>query len=197
LNLKNSQFIEQFFLDLKNVINAISKEDIDQIIEILFDAWKNDKQVFVMGNGGSASTATHFAADLAKTTMVKGKKRFRAFALTDNVPLMSAWINDYGFDMLFQGQLENMLNKGDVLVGFSVHGGKPNVSSNLNKAYDYATRRKAKTIGFAGFDGGYMKKKCTATIVVPANSTPLVEAMHVVLHHLIIFRLKEKIAAYR
>lgn len=196
--MTNIEFIEKYFSEMSDIIKKISKDDISKVIDILFDAWKNDKKIYTMGNGGSASTATHFAADLAKTSIVEGKKRFKVIGLTDNIPLMSAWINDNGFENLFTGQLENFIEPDDVLVGFSVHGGSGSGnaglwSQNLLKAMKFAKDKGARAVGFSGFDGGMFKKICDACIVVPTNSTPQVESFHVVLHHLIIFRLIEKI----
>lgn len=193
--MENLNFIDKYFGEMHGIIKNIPKEDIDKAIEILFEAWKDGKQIFTMGNGGSASTATHLAADLSKTTIVEGKKRFRAFGLTDNTPLVSAWTNDHGFEEIFRGQLENAVQPGDVVIGISVHGGS-GWSANLIKAIEYAKSRNAKTIGLAGFDGGIMKNICDACIVVPIESTPHVESFHVVLQHLIVFCLKEKIGNY-
>lgn len=199
--MKNEQQIEQYFEEIKKIADTISREDIDRAIEILFDAWKNGDQVFFCGNGGSAGTATHFMCDLFKVTIVKDKKRFKAFCLNDNIPLMTALINDEGFDDLFIEQLKNLYRAGDVLVCLSVHGGsgkdKASLwSQNLLKAMDYVKKNGGKTIGFSGFDGGAMKDVADVCVVVPFNATPHVEAFHVVLQHLIAFRLKEKIAEY-
>jgi D-sedoheptulose 7-phosphate isomerase len=199
--MKNKQQIEQYLREIKEISDNISREDIDEAIELLFDAWKNDNQVFICGNGGSAGTATHFMCDLFKVTIVEGKKRFRAICLNDNIPLMTALINDNGFDNLFIEQLKNLFRKGDVLICLSVHGGSGKDkaglwSQNLMKAIDYVKKHGGKTIGFSGFDGGAMKEAADVCVVVPFNSTPHVEAFHVVLQHLIAFRLKEKIKEY-
>ena len=196
--MKNEKQIKQYFDEIKDICDNISKEDIDKAIELLFNAWKNGNQVFFCGNGGSAGTATHFMCDLFKVTIVKNKKRFKAFSLNDNIPLMTALINDDGWDNLYIEQLKNLYQKGDVLVCLSVHGGSGKDkaeawSQNLLKAMDYVNKNGGKTIGFAGFDGGAMKKLATACVVVPFDATPHVEAFHVVLQHLIAFRLKEKI----
>lgn len=196
------EFINKYFDEIKEITDSIDRSEVDRIIEALFKAWKNGSKIFTMGNGGSASTATHFAADLSKTTMSKGKKRFKAICLNDNIPLMSAWINDEGWSNLYSGQLENLFEKGDVLMGFSVHGGsgKGNAgewSQNLSKAYQYVNDRAGISIGFAGFDGGAMKELCHYCSITPFEATPHVEAYHVVLQHLIVFRLKEKIAEYQ
>ncbi len=194
----NKSYIETYFSDVNKIMETIDKKDINDVIEHLFDAWKNDKQIFVIGNGGSASTATHFAADLSKTAIVKGKKRFKGISLFDNVPLVSAYINDEGFENVYTGQLENFFQSGDVVVAFSVHGGSGSAnagvwSQNLLRGLQYAKDHEGTAIGFSGFDGGAMKQMADACVVVPIDSTPHVEGFHVVLHHLIIFGLIEKI----
>jgi D-sedoheptulose 7-phosphate isomerase len=197
----NRMYIHKYFSDMKKIIDNISVEDIDRVIELLFSAWKDDRTVFTMGNGGSASTATHLACDLSKCTIVEGKKRFRVICLNDNIPLMSALINDEGFDNLFSEQLKNLMRPGDVLIGISVHGGtgkdKAGLwSQNLLKAMMLAKEEyDGITIGFSGFDGGVMKQMADACIVVPFNSTPQVESFHLVFEHLICSCLKEKIKA--
>jgi D-sedoheptulose 7-phosphate isomerase len=198
----NHSYVENYFSEMREILDKISLEDIDKTIELLFSAWKNDRKVFIMGNGGSASTATHFVCDLAKCTIVQGKKRFKVIGLTDNVPLMTALINDNGFDNLFSEQLENLMEHGDVLIGISVHGGSGKDkaglwSQNLLKAM-LLTKDKfnGSTIGFSGFDGGAMREVTDVCVVVPFNSTPQVESFHLVLEHLICNCLKEKIKNY-
>ena len=196
--MKNEKQIKQYLGEIKDICDNINKEDVDKAIEILFDAWKNGNKVFFCGNGGSAGTATHFMCDLFKVTIVEGKKRFKAICLNDNIPLITALINDEGWDNLFIEQLKNLYEKGDVLLCLSVHGGSGKDkagawSQNLLKAMDYVNKNGGKTIGFAGFDGGAMKDIATVSVVVPFDATPHVEAFHVVLQHLIAFRLKEKI----
>jgi D-sedoheptulose 7-phosphate isomerase len=195
----NREFIQHYFADMHKVIDNISIDDIDRTVELLFDVWKRSGQVFTCGNGGSASTATHFACDLAKTTIVGDRKRFRAYCLNDNIPLVSALINDEGFDNLFYEQLRNSFQAGDVLICISVHGGAGSDkaglwSQNLLKAMKYATDTGGRTIGFSGFDGGPMKEIADACIVVPIDSTPQVESFHLVLEHLICACLRLKIA---
>jgi D-sedoheptulose 7-phosphate isomerase len=194
-------YINRYFSEMHQVIERLSRAEIDRAVEVLFDAWRNERSVFLMGNGGSASTATHFACDLSKVTIVEGQKRLRAISLTDNVPLMTAWINDNGFDNLFCEQLRNLMRRADVLIGISVHGGsgrdKADLwSQNLLKAMVVAKEEfGGTTIGLSGFDGGAMKELADVCVVVPAASTPHVESFHLVLEHLISFCLKEKIQA--
>lgn len=191
--MKNGKFIEKYLNDMGSLVDKIPREKISNIIEIIFNAWKNDKHIFIMGNGGSASTATHFASDLAKTAGVDGKKRIRSTSLTDNMALVSAWTNDFGFDNAYIGQLENFLNPGDVVIALSVHGGRKDWSNNLLKALEYANKNSASTIALTGFDGGEMKNIVDECLIVPIDSTSHVESYHVALHHLITFALKERI----
>lgn len=201
MEIENFSSDKYFGLIAKSSLELTESDEYKKVIEILFDCYKRRGTVFTMGCGGSASTATHFAADLAKTTMIKGKPRFKSMALVDNIPLVSAWTNDEGWGNVFSGQLEPWLTENDVLVGFSVHGGsgKGNAgawSQNLVSGMALAKERKAKIIGFSGFDGGAMKEMADVAIVIPVKSelygTPVVEAMHVVAHHGIIFDLKER-----
>ena len=196
--IQNKEFIESYLSDIADISKAISVVDIDKAVDILFEAWQNGNQVFTCGNGGSASTATHFCCDLTKQTIVDGKKRFKAICLNDNIPLISALTNDEGFDNLFYEQLLNFFQKGDVLVTISVHGGvgkdKAGAwSQNLIKAMRYVQDNGGKAIGFSGFDGGLMKEIADACIVVPINSIPHVESFHLALEHLICSCLKKKI----
>ena len=119
----NAPFIDQYFSDLRQIADNISREDIDRVIEALFAAWRDGRTVFLMGNGGSASTATHFACDLAKVTVCEGRRRMRALSLCDNPALISALTNDEGFAHIFSEQLRSLMRPGDVLIGISVHGG--------------------------------------------------------------------------
>jgi len=199
--MENEIEINKYFDEIKKICDDINREDVDRAIELLFDAWKNDKNIFLCGNGGSAGTATHFMCDLFKVTINPGKKRMKAHCLNDNIPLMTALINDDGWDNLYIEQLKNLFQKGDVLLCLSVHGGSGKDkagawSQNLLKAMDYAKKNGGKTIGFAGFDGGAMKELADVCVVVPFDATPHVEAFHVVLQHLIAFRLKEKIKEF-
>ncbi len=195
----NETFVRVYLQELESTLKRVSREDIERVINLLYEAWSEGRQVFLAGNGGSASTATHFACDLAKFTAVDDKKRFRAIALNDNTPLVSALTNDLGWENVYVEQLKNLMYEGDVLVVVSVHGGsgadKAGVwSQNLLKAAKYVQEHGGKVVGFAGFDGGALKEMADECIVVPVNSTPQVEGFHVVLTHLICAGLRELIA---
>ena len=197
--MQDRAFIDQYLQDVLSVTERISRDDINKTIELLYQAWKEDRQVFLAGNGGSASTAVHFASDLAKFTAMEGKRRFRALTLNDNVPLVSAFTNDLGWENVYVEQLMNLMRKGDVYVAISVHGGSGKDvagpwSQNLLKAAKFVKENDGKVVGLAGFDGGVLKQIADACIVVPVNSTPQVEGFHAVLSHLICARLRELIS---
>jgi D-sedoheptulose 7-phosphate isomerase len=197
----NEKFLTGYFSEMKEVIDRMPLEKLDRAIEALFDAWKQERQVFLLGNGGSAATASHAANDFNKATVVEGKKRFRAFCLSDNVPLVSALTNDLGWSEVYVEQLKNYFRPGDYVVVFSVHGGKAEEpgrewSQNLLKAMQYARDHGGKTIAFTGYDGGAMKDLADLCVIIPVNSTPQTESFHMALEHLIVTCLREKIAAH-
>jgi len=191
---------EEYLSESQDILKKMDRGEIDKAIHILFEAWKNDNQVFMVGNGGSASTSTHFACDLNKWVSDEAERKFRAFALVDNIPLMSALTNDNGWGEVYVEQLKNFFRKGDVLVAISVHGGSGSDkagpwSQNLLRAVKYAKDNGGKVVGLAGFDGGVLKGAADACVVVPAESTPHVEGMHLVLTHLMSEQLRVLISA--
>lgn len=197
-------YVKAFWQEAREVLDSLrdQAEVISEVIDILFEAWKKNRWVFIIGNGGSASTAAHLAADLVKTTInLPGEKGLRALDLISNIALGSAATNDWGWDKVYDPQLYAYWEPGSVLVAFSVHGGsgRDNAgawSQNLLRAIQFAKEHGGKTIGFAGFDGGAMRTLCDRCVIVPANSTPQVESFHVFLHHLITFRLKGMILSH-
>lgn len=198
--MDNHSYIDDFLATMTSVIDRIPKQDISDAIDILFKAWENSATVFIAGNGGSSSTASHFACDLAKWTMSEGKKRFRVIALTDNMPIYSALMNDEGPASVYAEQLEPFVGEGDVLILISVHGGSGEGnagawSQNLTRALHLAQGRGARTIGLSGFDGGALKKMCDTCVVIPVDSTPQVESFHLAVEHLICDRLRQRVAA--
>jgi D-sedoheptulose 7-phosphate isomerase len=194
--MRRDEFIDRYLEELESIITRVSREDIHRVTELLYEAWKEGRQVFIAGNGGSAPTATHFACDLAKFTSVEGKRRFRTISLVDNVALVSALTNDLGWENVYVEQLKNLIREGDVFVAISVHGGSGADaaglwSQNLLKAAKLVKENSGKVVGLTGFDGGALKHAADACIVVPVDSTPQVEGFHSVLAHLICARLHE------
>ena len=190
---------DSYLSEVSQIAAKLDRRAIDKAISILYEAWKDDKQIFIIGNGGSASTATHFACDLNKWVSDDVSHKFRAFSLVDNIPLVSALTNDNGWGDVFCEQLRNFLRKGDVLIAISVHGGAGSDkagpwSQNLLKAVTYVKEHDGKVIGLSGFNGGVLKTFSDVCVVVPINSTPHVEGMHLVLTHLICDQLKSLVS---
>ena len=195
----NEKHTRSYLTEVSEIAMRIDTDSVDRSIQILYEAWKDDKQIFIIGNGGSASTATHFASDLNKWVSEKAERRFRAHALVDNIPLVSALTNDNGWSEVYSDQLRNFFRKGYVLIAISVHGGSGSDkaglwSQNLLKAVKYAKDNGGKVVGLAGFDGGVLRTAADVCIVVPANSTPQVEGMHPVLAHLMGEQLHDMIS---
>jgi len=194
--------IDEYIRTMEEVGRGLPRAEIARAMDILYDCWRREGTVFAAGNGGSASTASHLACDLAKATIVPGRRRLKTIALVDNIPLNSAWTNDSGFASLFAEQLEPWLTERDVLVALSVHGGSGEGeagpwSQNLPAAVALARRRGARVIGLSGFGGGGLARSADVCIVVPIDSeplgTPVVESWHVALHHLLCTALRRRI----
>ena len=190
--------IDDFLSKLELICQTIDRAKIERVTNELFGAWEKERQVFVFGNGGSASTASHFACDLNKCTALPGKRRMRVLSLVDNLPWVSALTNDEGWDSVYVEQLRNFFRPGDLLLALSVHGGAGRASAgqwsqNCVKALLYGKENGGTVIGFSGYDGGVFNQICDISLIVPANSTPHVEAFHVVVHHLITTCLVERI----
>src|SRR6184192_688944 len=135
------------------MMQAISLSDLQAVLSILEEAYHNGHRIFVMGNGGSAATASHFALDLAKNTIMPGAPRLKAISLTDHVPLITAWSNDTHYEHIFAEQLANMIEPGDVVIGISASGNSPNVIN----AMKLTKQHRGFTIALLGAKGGKLR----------------------------------------
>ncbi|MQY59464.1 MAG: SIS domain-containing protein, partial [Clostridia bacterium] len=176
-------FVEEYLRELKETLDKLPYSQIERIKDILLGAYRKDKKVFIMGNGGSAATASHFACDLAKGTAGKddSRKRFKVIALTDSVPIITAWANDTAYENIFLEQLKSLLDAGDVVIAISGSGN----SKNVIKAVEYANAQKALTIGLTGFRGGKLKGMVQECLVVPSHSLEQIEDVHLILEHIL------------
>lgn len=154
-------------------------EDVDRVTELLVRAYEQERSIFLFGNGGSAALASHFACDLAKGTVNGSKKRFRVLALTDNVPLMTAWANDSNYEDIFAEQLANFARPGDIAFAISGSGNSPNVLQALRTAKHLGLM----TVGLGGFAGGKMRNFCDACIVIPCDNMQIIEDLHLCVAH--------------
>src|SRR6267143_1924191 len=156
--------VEEHVAEVRRVLARISVADVERVVEIILDAHRRRQHVYIVGNGGSASTATHFACDLSKATIVQGRARLRVTSLTDNVALLTAWANDTSYENVFAEQLTNLLDPGDVVIAISASGNSPNVVS----AVVAARLMRARTIALVGFAGGRLLEAVDAAIHVPS-----------------------------
>jgi len=176
---------------LSELLLGLDFEAIEKVIEVFQKARANGKTIFFIGNGGSAATCSHFAEDLSYGTQMEGKEPFKALSLTGNVAHMTAIANDGGYENIFVGQLKNLFEQGDVIVGISGSGN----SLNVIKAIEYVNSNGGISIGLLGFDGGKMKEICHYYIHVKTMKGEYgpVEDIHLILGHLITTYLKSKI----
>jgi D-sedoheptulose 7-phosphate isomerase len=192
---KASEFAKDYVNGLKNVLDRLPWETIDRILQAMEEVHQRRGQMFVIGNGGSAATASHMMNDLNKGTLGhKGDApwpRFRVIALTDNVSLMTAWANDTDYNHSFSEPLKNLAQRGDLLIAISASGNSPNIIA----AVEAAKQMGVKVIGLAGFDGGKLAKLADVSFIVPSSEYGPVEDAHMILDHIITGYLYEKLKA--
>ncbi len=186
------QMITEFLNETCGLLKQLDWQAINRAKQILLDCYARHGRVFAMGNGGSASTAQHFACDLAKYVIPRGQRPFDVVSLTDNVSLYTAWANDAARDDVFVNQMRGLLKEGDVVILVSVHGGS-GASQDLVNALRFANRSGARTVSLVGFDGGILGRESTCSVLVPVQSTPQTEAIHLVIEHLLMFLIKAEL----
>jgi D-sedoheptulose 7-phosphate isomerase len=180
------------YLDrLARTLDGLPRDALRTLGEMLFRAYRNEKQVFTLGNGGSASTASHMAADLGKNTIGPNMRRFRILSLNDNASILTALANDLGYENVFCEQLMNLIRPGDLLVVISGSGNSPNVL----KAMHYAREQCAEVVGILGFDGGQAAGLADLSIVVPSDDYGVVEDAHLIINHILVEHFKARLAS--
>ncbi len=181
------EHIQNYISVLQQTLDQLRGQPIADVIRVLQHARMQGNQVFIMGNGGSASTASHFVCDLAKNTRREGLPHFRVIGLTDNMAILSAYANDEGYENVFSQQLANLIRPGDVVTAISASGN----SKNVINAIEEAQKQHATTIGFTGFDGGRLGQMVDINIHVKSNIIEHVEDIHLMLEHIIVKTIKE------
>jgi D-sedoheptulose 7-phosphate isomerase len=166
-------------------------EGIARIVPVLLEARAHDRTIYFFGNGGSASTASHFVADIGKATIRGDGKRFRCVALVDNVESLTAWANDTEYARVFSEQLATLAHPGDVAVGISGSGNSPNVL----RAMELGPKLGLRTIGLTGMGGGKLKAAVEIPVVVPSNSMQHIEDVHLLICHLLTAYLRDEVPA--
>jgi len=178
-------FVLGYLDEIRRCLDSLVASDVARFLECLERAYNEDRQVYVIGNGGSAATASHMACDLAKNVYPSASamsvRRFRVTSLTDNVALITALANDCGYDRVFSEQLNNLIQKDDLLIAISASGNSPNILDGIALARE----RGAHTAALLGFDGGHARRMVDVALVVGSDDYGHVEDLHLVLNHLV------------
>jgi D-sedoheptulose 7-phosphate isomerase len=181
--------INSYFDCLSSTITSLPFESIDVVADILVRAYVDSRMVYLFGNGGSAALASHFACDLGKGTINGTDKRFRALALTDSVPMITAWANDANYEDIFAEQLANFAKPHDVAFAISGSGNSPNVLRGLRTAKELG----ATTVGLTGFSGGKLKDLCDVCVVIPSDNMQVIEDLHLCVAHAVFTTIRRRI----
>ncbi len=182
-----NNYIKEYSNTITDALSKIDVAEFEKFIQVLVKAYKNDKQVFIMGNGGSAATANHFVCDFGKNAVLQeGKRRFRIISICDNIEKITALGNDFAFEQIFSQQLINLMNDEDVLISISASGNSP----DLIKACEYAKTKNANIVSLAGFEGGRMKEFADVNLITRLESYEQIEDMHLIFLHMVVYYIK-------
>lgn len=184
-----SSSVSSYLDEIEHVIRSISRTDVEAVVDALLECWRRQSTVYIIGNGGSASTASHMMNDLNKMTSFPGVPRFRAIALTDNMPLITAVGNDIEYGDVFVEQLRNLLKPRDVVIAISGSGN----SENVIRAASYAREIDALVIGLCGNPGSKLCAASDVAVTVAAKSICQQEDGHLILNHTIALALRDRI----
>ena len=185
----------QFLARVGEELSRIDPAEVQALADAVYDCYRRDATVFLCGNGGSGSNASHFCEDLGKGSLRREdfesdkKKRLRVLSLTDNTPYILAWGNDEGFDRVFVEQLKNLARPGDLLIAISGSGNSPNVL----RAVDWANRRGLTTYGCTGFTGGKLRSLAHKSLHVPLDDMGIVESVHLTAFHWVVDDMHRRI----
>ena len=177
------EYIEQ----LKDVLDSFPHEQFERLTEAMMDAYREDRRIFVMGNGGSASTASHWVCDVNKGCCLHLDKKFKMICLNDSIATMLAYANDLSYEDVFAEQLKNFFKPGDMVIGISGSGN----SGNVLKAIEYANGKKGTTVGLCGYSGGKLYDMVDIPILVKIDDMQKVEDVHMIVVHMTMQRLLE------
>jgi D-sedoheptulose 7-phosphate isomerase len=189
MTTKEISDVNSYFKQLSLTIEGLPLKAMNQMIETILEAYDSGHMIFLFGNGGSASLASHFACDLGKGTVNGNGKRFRALALTDNIPLMTAWANDAQYEDIFAQQLTNFVGPGDIAFAISGSGNSPNVLRALKVAREAG----AITLGITGFQGGKMRELCDQCMIVPCDNMQIIEDLHLCTTHALFTVIRQRL----
>ena len=171
--------VGSYFEWVLDVLPRVPQEPIVQCIAVLEEARSQGRRIFMLGNGGSSATASHFVNDMVKSVLQPGRPRFKVSCLSDNVPTMTAYANDVSYESVFSEPLAALAEPGDVVFAISGSGNSPNVLRAMSVAKEMGLHR----LGLAGFAGGKLKDMCDTCVVVPSDSMQVIEDVHLVILH--------------
>ena len=174
-------FARQYLNDLNQLLHGFDTEAFDRIVARILDAYCQEKAIFIMGNGGSASTASHFAGDINKGCCLDLDKKLKVICLNDNIPTLLAYANDLDYSSVFVEQLKNFFHSGDLVVGISGSGD----SENVLRAIRYAGENGGKTLGMSGYSGGQLGQLADIAYVAASNDMQKIEDVHMIIVHMI------------
>ena len=180
--------IMAYFEREKAALDAINKEDLNTLMNVLMQAKDEGRTIFVMGNGGSAATASHYVCDFNKGISYGKEKMFKFICLNDNIPTMMAYANDLSYADIFAGPLKNFMQSGDIVIGISGSGN----SENVVRALKYANENGGVSVGITGYSGGKVKQLSKYNVHVPVDDMQIAEDLHMVLDHCMMKILCEK-----
>jgi D-sedoheptulose 7-phosphate isomerase len=188
-------FVAGYLREIQRCLESLAADDVVRFLEYIEHAYHDDRSVYIVGNGGSAATASHMACDLAKNVYpavsIATVRRFRVSSLTDNVAMITALANDCGYERIFSEQLNNLLQKDDLVIAISASGNSPNIVD----AIALARKRGARTAALLGFDGGVVRDMVDVALVVGSYDYGHVEDLHLVLNHLCVAWMRQLLLA--
>lgn len=180
-----------YWREAATVAASVDIDALESAAATLLECQMRSRTVFTVGNGGSASTASHFACDLAKGTRAGGAPTFRVVALTDNLPVITAWANDCGYDQVFAEQLASLARPGDVLVAISASGNSPNILAAALKARELGVT----SIALTGRHGGQLARLADLAIRIPSDQIEIVEDAHLIIAHSLCVAMRQELSA--
>ncbi|CAB5115430.1 Sugar-phosphate isomerase [Olavius algarvensis associated proteobacterium Delta 3] len=175
-----NSFSEKYLNGLYSVLNEFPHENFDKMIQEIMTSYKEEKNIFVMGNGGSGSTASHWTCDINKGCCLHLEKKFKMICLNDNIPTMMAYANDVTYDDIFVEPMKNFFQPDDLVIGISGSGN----SMNVLKAIDYANNNNGRTIGLCGYEGGKLHDMVDIPLLARVNDMQKVEDVHMIIVHI-------------
>ena len=179
--MRFKEFVRQYLNSLNGLLDAFDTEAFDRIVNSILDAYSDETAIFIMGNGGSASTASHFACDINKGCCLNLDKKFKVICLNDNIPTLLAYANDLDYASVFVEQLKNFFHSGDVVIGISGSGN----SENVIRAIRYANENGGKTVGLTGYSGGKLGQLVDIAYVAASDDMQKIEDVHMIIVHMI------------